>query len=78
MSSLTWLSEVLGVVACRYAWEPERKKPNAVMLEEILNELSVNSRESLMAGDAEIDRIATEAGGVEFIHASEFWGWPPS
>ncbi|HEX9000873.1 MAG TPA: hypothetical protein VGB07_13295 [Blastocatellia bacterium] len=32
----------------------------------------------LMVGDAEIDRIAVEAGGVEFIHASEFWGWPPS
>ncbi len=48
------------------------------MLEEILNELSVNASENLMVGDAEIDRIATEAGGVGFIHAREFWEWDPS
>ncbi len=68
---MAWLRRDLGGSAVRYSIS-RRKKPNPAMLIELIALFGVSTEETIFMGDAETDRQAAEAAGVQFIYASEF------
>jgi len=49
------------------------RKPKPLMLEKIMN--VYGTRDAIMTGDQESDRVAAEAAGIEFQWAYDFFGW---
>lgn len=55
--------------------ESRFRKPNAGMLEYLMDAFGVAAADTVYVGDMDTDQEAAEAVGVRFVWASEFFGW---
>lgn len=53
---------------------PEWRKPKSGMILQAMADLGASSADTRFVGDSEEDRLAAEAAGVMFFHASTFFG----
>lgn len=73
LAHFRWLQRELGLHAVRFATVGARKKPNPVMLIELMNQFNAAPHETLFVGDAEADRQAAASASVPFIYAEQFF-----
>ena len=74
-SHLHWLRHELGLHTVRFATSAVRKKPNPVMLMELMSQFSAAPHETLFVGDAETDQQAAAAAGIPFVYAEKFFDY---
>jgi len=73
LAHFRWLQRELGLHAVRFATIGDRKKPNPVMLVELMNQFNAAPHETLFVGDTETDRQAAASASVPFIYAEQFF-----
>jgi D-glycero-D-manno-heptose 1,7-bisphosphate phosphatase len=81
---MSYCSNLINAHSYRYCPHSSRRdecdcrKPKPGMILSLMSEFGASPAEVIFVGDAETDKAAAEAAGIEFIWASEFFGWPAS
>lgn len=73
---LFWVSHEIGIASTRFAsgYTQHRKKPQPGMLLELMSEFNSSPNDTIFVGDAQADRQAADAVGIEFAWAKIYFG----